>query len=870
MSYTNINELPTEVKHAFDAQDQAVWMSVYNQAVESGAGCFQQKEQAWLQSRELDTSRYVCANVSTQIVDREGDLADVDQYVEAGQRLVIDGGILTKNHSNKVIGTVWKVDKGIDAQTKLPCVVAYMNYFRGTMLYDQSWDEFRNGRTEFSIGSYTKKPERECDMKGCYYRLIPEQWFELSNVDRGINPITYPVEINDEAKGAEETQDDSYESIPKGTIIQIHDDVCPAKQKYMRFKENMKSRGHETQYGEDFILIHGLLGEDELAYVYQEYPDAREFEILRGEISDEDYTLITPKPIDTDSDMLHQMVHLIMDEQEAIQGYETVMESLVQGYGYSEEDVQDSLKILREIRDDEEKHIGSILEVIKILDPDMYSNIAEGIKEARNEVKKGECPAGQHEHAGVWGCHDIFRRHHSDDKTLPTDQLDLTDENIDVNAIQSTPTERLQKIVQRVAKVLSNYGDKQVQEFLSSTPGKEFVLAFLELKRRKMNGENNMTEKEAGCSKAEEVKAEMVETPAEEAEKGMVPDIQSSIANISSTLASITAVIDQMNIRLMKLEDSDLMGQSASQGTSITDAIMNEATGESGSPEIPPAEEVTDEGEDKGEVPPQFEKTDDEADEDSDEDSNVEVEEKTETKEEVEDEGKDDESEAEEESKDDDSKEESKDEEESEDKEETKEESEESESEEEDKKKDEDEDDSEEKKKGTEEVEESAPEAQEPKEDQADVEKSTSEVQPTDAEEPVVEESKQEEPAVEEPDAKVVEPSEPPTQVVEEMELPIPPGGQAVDFRAMLLKRQAELKAKGVELYVAEEGAQNSFATVPVEAVKGTNVSLVRPSNNISAFNADVGIAPKSNKDAWKNMGSRMDNSNFLKTLIGE
>lgn len=104
-----------------------------------------------------------------------------------------------------------------------------MNYFRGTMLYDQSWAEFKNGRTEFSIGSYTKKPERECDLKGCYYRLIPEQWFELSNVDRGINPITYPVEVNDEAKGTEEMTEEQDVSVPKGTIVDMHDDVCPAK-----------------------------------------------------------------------------------------------------------------------------------------------------------------------------------------------------------------------------------------------------------------------------------------------------------------------------------------------------------------------------------------------------------------------------------------------------------------------------------------------------------------------------------------------------------------------------------------------------------------------------------------------------------------
>ena len=74
------------------------------------------------------------------------------------------------------------------------------------------------------------------------------------------------------------------------------------------------------------------------------------------------------------------------------------------------------------------------------------------------------------------------------------------------------------------------------------------------------------------------------------------------------------------------------------------------------------------------------------------------------------------------------------------------------------------------------------------------------------------------------------------------MELPIPKGGQAVDFRAMLMNRQAELRSKGVELYIAEEGAQNSLANGPIEAIKGTNVSIVRPSHNIGAFDAGTGI----------------------------
>lgn len=84
------------------------------------------------------------------------------------------------------------------------------------------------------------------------------------------------------------------------------------------------------------------------------------------------------------------------------------------------------------------------------------------------------------------------------------------------------------------------------------------------------------------------------------------------------------------------------------------------------------------------------------------------------------------------------------------------------------------------------------------------------------------------------------------------------------------MSRQAELKAKGVELYIAEEGAQNSLANVPVEHIKGTNVSLIRPSNNISAFDAEMGLKSHYSKDTWKMMGSTTDSTNFLKKLIGE
>ena len=839
---TNIEELPTEVRNALSEEDATLWMAEYNLALDEGESVDCAKVKAWMASRFHPSSRYVCANVSTEIVDAEGDLANVKAYVEAGKELVKNGGILTRNHSNKIIGTVWKIEEGIDKDLNKPCVIAYMNFFRGSMLWDTSWREFCDGRTQFSIGSFVKKPEHRCDSMGCFNELIPEQWFELSNVDRGINPRTYPIERNYEAKGTED--------LPQGKIIDMHEDICPAKARYLRFKEKMRGFGHNTHYGEDFILIHGLLGEDELAYIYEEYPDAREFEILRGEEGEEDYTLITPKPIEDTDDMLHSMIALMDDEQEAIQGYNTVMESLRMGGEYSDEVLDKVQAIFDEIIHDEENHIGRILESIRIINPMMYSSIAEGMNES-DESTKG-CPAGQHEHAGVWGCHDVNRRHHIDDKTTPTDYLDLTDENINVNAIKDTPTERLNEIVHKIAHIIRHFSDEEVHKFLSSTQGKEFILAFLELKRRKVvDGERNMTEKEAGSPVPEASVEEESPAPAmEEEEKGHIPDIQASIANISSTLASVVAIIDQMNTRMLKLENMATESENRENGEmDITSAILGESDGMDSNPIM---SDEKDEDEGKGEVPPQFE--DKESDEDK---SEVEIEVETEDEEESEDKESEDEEDSKDEesddSEDDDSKEESDDEKKdseddvkSKDKEDSEKETKE-ESKEEDKK--ESEEESEDKKKGTEEV------AEEVKEEA-----------PAEAPEEVVAEEPVPEPPVVEPEPQ----AEVPVEKADDFEMPVPRGGMTVDFRAMLLKRQMELKAKGVEMYIADSGAQNSLANVQAVQVKGSNLSLVQPSSKIKGFDAEMGIVSgDDSRSIWNSLGS-VDNKTLLNKLLGE
>ena len=91
---TNIEELPTEVRNALSEEDATLWMAEYNLALDEGESVDCAKVKAWMASRFHPSSRYVCANVSTEIVDAEGDLANVKAYVEAGKELVKNGGIL--------------------------------------------------------------------------------------------------------------------------------------------------------------------------------------------------------------------------------------------------------------------------------------------------------------------------------------------------------------------------------------------------------------------------------------------------------------------------------------------------------------------------------------------------------------------------------------------------------------------------------------------------------------------------------------------------------------------------------------------------------------------------------------------------------
>lgn len=842
MSYTTCLELPTGVRNSLHPEDQEKWRLEYNLVFDSIkddldadiGNCFSMeqfcRECAWESVKYCESSRYVLANVSTEIVDLDNDLADVDAYVDAGQFFVDSGGLLINSHSNKVVGTAWKVFKGIDERTGKPCILVCMNYFRDKPMYDMAWKEFLEGKTKYSIGSFSKSI-RECDSNHCYFRLIPEHWFELSNVRSPRNTSTYPVEVNEHAKG-----DDSY-------VVELHDEVCPIKKKYMQLKQTLGEKGLETSYNEGMILINGKLDEEDKSTISSMYPDYRAFEVSKGD--DGDSILICPKPINNSDELLDSLVHLIVDEKEAIHGYNTVMESIRLGNYLTEEVQTEVFAIFNEIIHDEEKHIGSILEALRRIDPAVASSIAEGMKESSDEVEKGECPAGQHEHAGVWGCHDIFRVHHINNTTNPTDKLDLTDENIDVNAIQNTPTPTLQNIVKKVATILSRYSDDEVQQFLTTTSGKEFILAFLELKQRKMKGESKMVEKQAGCKEevaTPEIKSEeatLTDAPQTvEKDKGLpaMSDTQSSIPMIASTMASMLALLDQINIRIMKLEASS--AENTGHDESIADAILGEtAEGSEESIEQPMNGVAKEETDAKGDVPPQFEKPTEGSEKES-EDTEEEVQSTDEDDPEEESDGKSDDGE--------------------------KPEQEEKPAEGEDKSESTDnEEATSEKKDGIPNLKKKEePENKEKKKGDTETVTDTV-VEPESIEAPVVENKSEEEvKETSKEDVPVVEPIE------EKPDIVATKGCKTVvDFKAMVFARQAELKQKGVDVHYADSEVISLATLTPAMQTNKSNVSLIYPSEKVKGFDGHVTDKP-STEDYLQYFGTSPEN--FLKKLVGE
>lgn len=680
--YTSVEEIPFNIRLCYDSDDILIWMEKYNHYIallDNGEmvrpeNCLNNamyaRELAFNDCKELPSSRFVESIATVEVTDKQGEVADVESYLKASPEFINDGGIGIEQHSSKMISTIWKAYETFDEEAQKPAIGVCENFFHGHKIFDDAWRGVLEGRLqEKSIGSRIdpEKTQVECDTDGCHTRIYADRWFELSSVFRGANPRTGILDLHESIKGFSNTK-----------IVNINNahEMCPLKRKYLSFKSAISSVDSDAHvhYIDGDIYIRGKSAEKYKELISQAYPDA--ICMNRGDFT---FILDRAKGEYVDLDVFDELMIQVDGERQAIADYTDALKYIDSTSLSSEQ--KDMLKsVLQEIISDEEKHIGTLTRAITLLKKEYSDNFYEGMQEAEEEAKlkdDGECPPGQHQHAGVVGCHDEMRSHDSESDEAPK-QI----------SISQVPTNKLRDMILATSALLSQYPKSTIDEYLDTDEGKRYIAMYVEYMRRRKASDNTESKKmseveetvktdvdipmeeEKGCHKEDielkeaipegekpsepEVGADMgpipegdgSSAPAMEANQEAIPegdgatelksdmDLPTAISNISSAIVFMKTKVEAMSARLDGLED--MMKMIAEQKNApAVDAIVEDVKEEEIEEDVdekPSPEESDAKSEDKIDVDVKSE--DDETKPEDEPEEKVEVEDKTEDKDE--------------------------------------------------------------------------------------------------------------------------------------------------------------------------------------------------------------------------------------------
>jgi len=578
MVYANIEELPVNVKNSFRPADRKAWMESYNSHLTDITDKKEEKipgmdefmsasVMAWKDSMTLPSSRSFVAQITAQIVDLQGEVVPVSELIKLSKQFILNGGSGHSNHTSQPPSTYWFMEEGKDKETGKPSVIAYGNYFRDELLYDKDWASFVDGdEDEFSIGASVQR-RYECDADECHTVAHPKQLFEVSTTPKGANPRTGIMWINI-PNG--EGDKDSVKTIKSDFVLKSCNNAeCPVRTLYLDFKAEMGKMGVSTNWIAPVIVLEGeKLGSDDITKVIRDfYANA----YISTVMPHDDGTLtqiIVPKS-KIESASKQDIVFLIIDELEAIDGYRAVI-TAVENSELDDESKKYIIEKFNEIINDEVDHarIDYNLMVRAFLPAESEDGNPE--TESAEEIATKGCPMGQHEHPGVIGCHDINQVHDEPKHLAAPGKIDLTNEQVDVNAILKLDTPRLQSIVTKIASALQGRGDDEISEFMRSPMGKELVLMILELRKRKLQsegGSNMIDETKKSKEKAEVKTASATDssTVISAAESSTV----TTTAPAADAVAESTKSADMGQESEAKKSDVDALGDMAN-----TEAIM--------------------------------------------------------------------------------------------------------------------------------------------------------------------------------------------------------------------------------------------------------------------------------------------------------
>lgn len=578
MSYDMIEELPPQVRKSFTYADAGEWMYFYNMEMQRLDGTLPLDERvdqaylnAWISMETACSSRSFKAQVVVEAEDVQGETPIVSEYTKlAISDMIRDGGIGMDKHSSKNVWTIWDVTEATDIEGR-PSIVIKGNFFRDKPMFDIAWDLFLRGRSQFSLGSYTRR-NRVCDTNfKCIIEVLPAQWFEISIVDVGASPNTGVISIH-VPKGE---GDFNPKNMVTGTTISLKDgeNFCPIRYAFEGMKERitLATEGTDDQWSlswiEDFGAIYQGSEENSVNadYIITDWSEGVFAPSIRlHDIDDFDifYIFMVPHSYFTALDET-DIATLIIDEEEAIIQYDEAIEKAKR---LGEDNSADIVSALEHIRDEEIEHISELHDIVylfyePITEPTEIDDYPDGItlkNRPGDMTNVRNCPAGQHSHSGIEGCHDITRAHDFEKGSAPEGKIDVTDEHIDIDGIKSTNTRHLSNVVKTIAKALTSFSDDKVKQFMESSGGKEFALMLTELvnRKREAKGSDNVKEE---TKVMHNVSEKMDNDPASE------------LASLITVIADIKTKVEHLTTLVMDAKSSALEG--TSQSGNIADAV---------------------------------------------------------------------------------------------------------------------------------------------------------------------------------------------------------------------------------------------------------------------------------------------------------
>ena len=149
-----------------------------------------------------EQERLISGWISVEVVDREGEIVDIDDLKRALVKYFDRGAPLLFAHSNKPVGRILSWEERVHPETGRRGIYVIAKIFRNYSIDDVVWELIKEGRiTGFSIGGQAEKHVATSEDGGEAVIRKNLELMEVSLVDRPANPYAVIDEVNVLAKG---------------------------------------------------------------------------------------------------------------------------------------------------------------------------------------------------------------------------------------------------------------------------------------------------------------------------------------------------------------------------------------------------------------------------------------------------------------------------------------------------------------------------------------------------------------------------------------------------------------------------------------------------------------------------------------------